>query len=142
MIQAWFDGSCLPQNPGGYMAYGVAIDIDGQRCYQFSKIFQPDTSNTNNLAEYLGFKEILDVLLYCNLQDEFLKIYGDSNLVINQMFGTWKIKEGSYIKVAKQCKELVKEFPNIHATWIPKDKNYICHDIIVDKFKESGVEIS
>lgn len=116
------------------MAYGIAIQIDESPLYKFSKLIHPDLSNTNNLAEYLGLKEILKTIL--NFQSHPIIIFSDSQLVINQMFSNWKIRNGGYTQVAIECKKLIKNFPNIQSKWIPSKENFICHDLVTQKFKE------
>lgn len=141
MIKCWFDGGCAPTNPGGQMAYAVIISNHENRIiYKFSKIIPASSSNSNNLAEYLGFKEILFTLLHTNLQDNPTTVFGDSQLVINQMFSNWKIKDGSYVNAALECKKLIKKFSNISGKWIPKHENNICHGLIFQKFKDSGIK--
>jgi ribonuclease HI len=52
LVEAWFDGSCEPVNPGGTAFYGAVIVIDGEAT-ELSVIADPATVEitTNNVAE-------------------------------------------------------------------------------------------
>lgn len=143
VIKCFFDGCCEPINPGGIAAYGAVIFRDGKRIWEDSKIFYPsrgkrDTSN--NLAEYSGFKAILDYLIKNNLNHENIEVFGDSNLVIQQMFGHWQIRSGLYVPVALVCKKLLREFPRIRGYWIPREENSIADRLSKLKLIRAGVK--
>lgn len=120
------------------MAYAVIIQRDDsgiiQRddytLHQYCKCYPPHPSNSNNLAEYLGFRHIIQILINTHLQNEPIIIYGDSLLVIEQMFGTREIKEGMYTREAIHCKGLLPRFTNLKGIWIPAEKNKIVHKMI------------
>jgi ribonuclease HI len=133
MIKCFFDGACEPINPGGTAAYGAVIIKDGHRIWEQSKIFYPkkgcEKETSNNLAKYSGFKAILDYLLASGLQLEPIEILGDSNLLIQQMFGRWKIRSGYYVPIALACRDLLKQFPQIRGQWIPREENSIADEL-------------
>ena len=56
-------------------------------------------------------------------------VKGDSMLVINQMFGTWKIKGGLYAPLAKKASELLSRFMNIQGEWIACERNEVADDL-------------
>jgi len=125
MIEIYFDGSCIPVNPGGIAGFGAVIYKDGIRYANIEGIVEAPEGlqTTNNLAEYAGFTEGLVFCLNRGWQDEPMMVHGDSNLVIQQMFGTWKIKKGVYTDWAHRAKELLYEFTKINGEWIPREKN-------------------
>ena len=43
--------------------------------------------------------------------------------MINQMFGSWKIKGGLYAPLAKRASDLLSRFTKIQGEWIPRDLN-------------------
>ena len=143
-LKAYFDGCCEPVNPGGTAAYGVVILRNRQKIFEASKLFVPqkgrEKETSNNVAEYSGFKAILDYLITHNLTDAPITVYGDSNLVIQQMFGTWRIKFGFYVPIAKTCKAMLKQFPHITGTWIPKEKNSLADELSKAELKKAGVK--
>ena len=98
---AYFDGSCGPKNPGGTAAYGAFILREGQPIWECSKLFHPEQGKeretSNNLAEYCALITVLEYLIDLGAQHEPIMVYGDSELVIDQMFGHKKIKSGIYV---------------------------------------------
>lgn len=133
MIEAWFDGCCEPVNPGGIASFGAVIFVNGERIWECSQIFYPkkgkEKETSNNVAEYLGFTAILEKLIEMGFQREKIMIFGDSNLVIQQMFGSWKIKKGFYVPLAKEAKRIVKKFSNLHGRWIPREENSLADEL-------------
>jgi ribonuclease HI len=141
MIKAYFDGACEPVNPGGTASYGVVIFKDGKRIYEMSKIFKPSKKDktSNNVAEYNGFLEILNYLRDNGYQDEIIKVYGDSQLVIKQMFGHWRIKKGLYKPYALLAKLAVASFPRISGKWIPREENSLADEISKRELRNMGI---
>jgi ribonuclease HI len=129
LYKAYFDGSCGPKNPGGTAAYGAVIYRGTEHIWLCSEVYCPppgkERETSNNLAEYLGLIAILEQCLHIGAQHEPIMVYGDSNLVINQMVGRWKIREGIYEPFAQQAKVLTREFSNIGWQWIPRSQNTI-----------------
>ena len=58
---------------------------------------------SNNLAEYAGVLHILKYL--CARPPGRVTIHGDSNLVINQLNGKWRVRKGLYLPIAIEAKE-------------------------------------
>jgi ribonuclease HI len=141
VIEAYFDGCCEPVNPGGTAAYGAVVFIDGTKVWEDSRIFYPaDGQTSNNIAEYSGFKAILEYLLGHRLNDQPIVIRGDSNLVIQQMFGTWRIKQGLYVSLALDCVDLLSKFPHIEGRWIPRVLNTFADELSKKRLLEAGVK--
>lgn len=65
------------------------------------------------LPEAHGLIAILEHFIRIKAQHEPIVIHGDSKLVINQMAGRWKIREGIYEPFAQRAKVLTKEFSHI-----------------------------
>lgn len=122
----YFDGSCGPTNPGGKMGAGVMIsNEDGDIVHEYSKAYHPHETNTNNVAEYLAFIEVLQWLKSNADSGDNVTVYGDSNLVVQQMNGKWKIKNGSYVEAAVMAQELLQEISHLFIVieWIPREEN-------------------
>lgn len=144
MIEAYFDGCCEPVNPGGVASFGAVILKDGIKLWECSQIFYPkkgkERETSNNVAEYSGFKAILEYLIQNSLEKEKIHIFGDSNLVIQQMFGTWRIRQGFYVPLAFDCLKLVRKFKNLKGSWIPREENGIADELSKAKLIKAGVE--
>jgi ribonuclease HI len=123
VITAHFDGGCWP-NPNGRASYGAVIRRDGRTIWRASGAV-PDrgAGTSNNLAEYAGLVAVLRYLLDTGLSGERILIIGDSQLVIRQMFGRWRIKRGRYAEVAHEAKNLLAQFPRIEGKWVPRQRN-------------------
>jgi len=119
----YFDGACEPKNPGGNMGVGAVIFKDGIAIYEESVYYPAKNENSNNVAEYLAFIYLLEYLIFNYLTDKKIVIYGDSNLVVRQMTGDWRIHEGWYVEYANEAKQLLANFSNISLYWIPREEN-------------------
>lgn len=140
MIEAYFDGCVEPRNPGGHGGYGAVVIQDGRRIWETSKYVNPDTNVSNNVMEYMAFLAILEYLLGNNLHRQPIKVYGDSKLVIQQMFGRWKMHGGYYIPTAQKAKKILCEFPNIKGEWIPREENSLADELSKAELIKAGVE--
>ena len=104
--RAWFDGACEPVNPGGTASFGVVIKgVDGTVLLRDHGVVGIGKAMSNNVAEYAGVLHILKHL--SSRQPGRVTIHGDSNLVINQPSGRWRIKKGLYLSIATETKELL-----------------------------------
>jgi len=120
----YFDGACTPVNPDGDMGIGFSIIENGKEVYDLSHYIPKEewkTTTSNNLAEYLALLQGLK-RAYTDGYEE-INVYGDSMLVIKQMSGLWKIKNGSYVPIANKVKDFVKLFNKINFTHIPREEN-------------------
>lgn len=144
LIKCFFDGCCEPVNPGGTASFGAVILRNEEVLHKASEIFLPqkgrERESSNNVAEYSGFKHILQWLIDHNLNGHCIEIRGDSMLVIKQMFGTWRIKQGFYVPLALECRELLKLFPNIRGQWIPREENGLADELSKAELKKAGVK--
>jgi ribonuclease HI len=133
-----------PVNPGGTASYGVVILRNEGVIHEASEIFYPqkghERETSNNVAEYSGFRHALIWLLGQNLNGHCIEIRGDSMLVIKQMFGSWRIKQGFYVPIAMECIQLLRQFPNIRGKWIPREENSLADKLSKAELLRAGVE--
>lgn len=89
-ILAFFDGACGPENPGGHGGWGAIIrpSIGVSAVVQLTGYCGKRPDMSNNVAEYSGFKGVLDYLLDRSWQNIPIHILGDSTLVVCQMSKT------------------------------------------------------
>lgn len=139
MIEAYFDGCCEPTNPGGTAAYGIVILRDGTEVHQASRKFPAGPRTSNNVAEYSGFIAVLEWLIINDLERQPVVVRGDSNLVIQQMFGDWQIREGLYVPLAKRARKLVSRFPMIRGEWVPREQNHLADRLSKQVLIDAGV---
>ncbi len=124
-ILVTFDGLCEPKNPGGVATFGFTVDRDGKRVHEGSGLAaKPYTSEaTNNVAEYVGMLKAIEWLVEKGLQKESVLIKGDSQLVIRQMQGEWKVKSPLLAPFHRKARELSMKFPSLKFDWMPREQN-------------------
>jgi ribonuclease HI len=66
---------------------------------------------------------VLEKLAEMGLQGESILIHGDSQLVINQMWGSWNMNKGAYIETAMKCRELLRQFSSTRGKWVQREQN-------------------
>ena len=123
--EIFFDGLCEP-NPRGIATYGFAIYFNGKSLHKGSGIIGRGKGMTNNVAEYTALLEALKWLQKHHTgKFEEITIKGDSNLVIQQMRGIYKIKSKTSKKFVPLIKaEMEKLKPNkTEYKWIPREEN-------------------
>lgn len=76
---------------------------------------------TNNEAEYQALLEGLKESL--NFEPESLTCFLDSSLVVNQLNGTFKIKEARLKELVFEVKSLEKKFAEVSYQYIPREQN-------------------
>ena len=73
--------------------------------------------------------------------DADILIRGDSELVIYQMFGNWKIKKRALCPVAIKAQKLVVQFKNIRGEWIRRDRKWVADELSKDALRRVGVKL-
>ena len=115
-LTIYFDGSCnLEENKIGI---GVVILRKGR---VLKKISKEAGSGTNNVAEYaaliVGLKEAK------KLGAKEVEIVGDSQLVVNQIKGEYKVKAPHLKPLYSKLISLLKDFKKVKIRWVPRKKN-------------------
>jgi ribonuclease HI len=113
----YFDGASKG-NPG-VSGIGMVIYKNGVELWSESVLLQD--SFTNNQAEYYALIYGLDKAVQLKINE--LNVYGDSQLVINQMTGVYKVKNETLTFLHKKAVELSKLFDNIQFTHIYRINN-------------------
>jgi|UniRef100_A0A6C0IMF9 ribonuclease HI len=100
----YFDG-CSKGNPGragaGYVIYKDDEEISYKSTYVGDK-------ETNNKAEYTGAFEGLRYAVENNIK--CIHVKGDSNLVIKQLTGEYKVKSENIMSIYRATKQLCAQF--------------------------------
>ena len=102
-----FDG-CSKGNPGpagaGAVLYANNTEIWAKSIYVGER-------ETNNTAEYTGLILGLNEAVRQNIR--ILTVKGDSELIIKQMTGRYKVKSENMLEMYERAKELEKQFDKI-----------------------------
>ena len=125
MIKVYFDGLCQPINPGGIACYAFIVTSKDKIIHSDSGLAEDPFSNnsTNNVAEYVALARALEWLIQNNLQSEKIRIQSDSQLVVNQLMGTYKVRAKRIIPLYNVVIKLKSEFQDIQIRWVPREKN-------------------
>jgi ribonuclease HI len=125
LIEVYFDGLCQPINPGGIPCYAFVVKVDGNTVYSDYGIagepFSDDS--TNNVAEYTALVKALQWLLSNNFGPSSVEVMSDSQLIVNQLTGDYKVKAKRIISLYKQVLILMSKFQDIRIKWVPREKN-------------------
>ncbi|PIU30026.1 ribonuclease H [Candidatus Woesearchaeota archaeon CG07_land_8_20_14_0_80_44_23] len=112
------DGACSG-NPG-QMGLGVVISENGRVVRRISK---PAGFGTNNRAEYLAI--ILALKEALKLGADSVKITSDSQLVIMQITGKYRIKSDELRKLKEEADSLAKKFREVKFRWVGREENFM-----------------
>lgn len=117
MLQVYCDGGS--RNNPGHAAYGLIVKSEGN-------ILEKNGGYigiaTNNVAEYTAVVKAL-TLLEEKYKGEDLEFFLDSNLVVSQLNGIFKVKNSELRNYIVKIRTLVESFKTVSFTFIPREKN-------------------
>jgi ribonuclease HI len=113
----YFDG-CSKGNPGKSGA-GAVIYKNGVEIWSAYRYL--GNNKTNNEAEYSGLVIGLEEAVNKNIQN--LLVYGDSQLVINQVNGIYKVKNMNLLRFYNNIIKLKQCFVNIAFNHVYRSNN-------------------
>ena len=122
LIEVWIDGCCWPVNPGGTACTGYVIKKGGLTIAKGSKVIGEGKGMTSNVAEYHALIHVLEEIKKRQLYTEEILIRSDSNLLVNQMNGNWKVKAASIFALYREAKILAADL-NLKIKWVPRELN-------------------
>ena len=115
LLRGYFDGASRG-NPGEAGAGALLLDGGGSPLWTCAV---PLGKKTNNEAEYMA---LLLLLEEADRRKMAAAIAGDSQLVVNQVTGRWKIKEPRLKELADRAIALLKKTGST-LKWIPREEN-------------------
>lgn len=121
MITVYFDGLCYPRNPGGIAAFGYAVYRDGKSIWRGFGAVGEGRGMTNNVAEYEALMAAARWLADEEI-DEKILIKGDSELVIKQMKGEYRISSATSRKYVPEIRSLLQG-RDVSFSWVPREEN-------------------
>jgi ribonuclease HI len=124
-VEVYFDGLCLPKNPGGIACYAYLILKDGKEIRRdFGLAVEPLSEYaSNNVAEYTALIKALEWLDANGYHSHRVEVRGDSQLVVNQMNGEYRIKNKNIVPLFQKAAMLRKKFGEISIAWVPREEN-------------------
>lgn len=132
-IRGYFDGASRG-NPGEAGAGALLLDGRGAAIWECAR---PLGKRTNNEAEYMALILLLEEAERRGIKAD---IRGDSQLVVKQVTGQWKINEPRLRDLAHRARELMDRTKS-SLTWVPREENTAADrlsNVALDGPKESG----
>lgn len=119
-----FDGGSRG-NPGPAAGVAVALDGDGKTLIERGRFLEKDT---NNVAEYHGL--LLAIELAKELGVRRLRLQGDSELVVKQLRGEYKVKNKNLLPLFLAAIRSLREFPHWEIRHIRREENQVADDLV------------
>jgi len=100
---------------------------------KFRIYWQPIGDRTNNEAEYYALLKALTLAEERSTDKTTGKvrdgvgeilIRSDSQLVVNQVNGEWRVEDSKLIELSENAKDSIKTLGNIRLEWVPREENY------------------
>lgn len=111
-IEVVFDGSCKgndeEKEEDRQMGYGFVVEKGGDVVYEESNTPSREVKNTNNSAEYISLIKALEYVKR-EYPDATVTVYGDSELIINQVDGDWDTNKSHLIPLRDEARQLMNE---------------------------------
>ncbi len=98
-----------------------------------SRVFSEEIGDkTNNEAEYQALLRLLSLITseWTGNDGRILpgvgtvRILADSDLLVNQVNGVWKVKEERLRRLWEQAKKTINGAGSISLEWVPREENY------------------
>ncbi len=105
-------------NPGPAGIGAVLFDMDGN---VIGELAEGIGATTNNVAEYKALIEGLDLAIRKGVTD--LQVFMDSQLVVSQVKGEWKIKNDRLRSLAAKAQILLSKFNSATIEHVRREQN-------------------
>jgi len=117
------DGSVEPFNPGGVATYGVSIEEGRKEIDHMKGYLGEGIGITNNQTEYQAMLCAITWVIEQERTQEPIEFRADSQLMIRQLRGEWRIYAEHLRVLCEGIQESLKVFPFLTLTWIPRLQN-------------------
>jgi ribonuclease HI len=144
-----------PYNPGGIACYAFVTKkhitcstsndaIEGQTIHsEYGLAAEPYTNDasSNNVAEYTGIIKALEWMLLNKIGEdkEMIIVRGDSQLIVNQIKGKWKVRAPRIVPLRQRVMSLISKFKAIDIEWVPREQNKEA-DILSNKAYQEAID--
>lgn len=105
-------------NPGPAGAGGIIFGEEGKALVKLSEYLG---KTTNNIAEYSAL--VLTLEKACELGAEEITVYSDSNLLVQQLNGLFKIKNLQLKSFFNRAKRLISSYSKHQIIHVEREKN-------------------
>src|SRR5436190_20841136 len=116
----YFDGASRTIPRGGLVA-GVGIMLISPQNHVIPRAFSLTEPCTNNVAEYNAL--LIDLQLALQLGVRNLQAYGDSELIVNQLRGEYKVRSDDLIPYFNFALQMAEQFEGFYIGHVPRLDN-------------------
>jgi ribonuclease HI len=135
LVEVFIDGSCGPVNPGGTACYGYVIRKRWRVLFRGSGVVGTSRNMTNNVAEYHGLIGAIEKIKEVGLDGERIVVKSDSELLVHQMTGEWRVKAPLLKPLHRKAVALIRDL-EISFTWIPREENAEADELARKAYRE------
>jgi ribonuclease HI len=118
-------------NPG-HAAAGIVIETPDGEIAARGKLYLGVM--TNNQAEYRAL--ILGLKAVTHYHPTLVRVYMDSDLVVNQMRGTYKVRNPDLEPLWREARELVSALPAVTFDHVPRAQNVMADQLANEALDE------
>lgn len=141
-VHVHFDGACQPPAGGGVATYGFTVQGSGFSYEEKGLAVRPWSPRaTNNVAEYAGAIRSLEWLREQHYSGP-VRMMGDSQLVIRQMQGQYRVRAPHLQEYWAQLRKLAGLFERVVFQWIPRESNAradeLSKEALEDEWKQAA----
>ncbi len=140
VVHVHFDGACEPPRGGGVATYGFTVEGVGMDYEEKGLAVRPWSPRaTNNVAEYTGAIRALEWLLEQRYEGA-VRLIGDSQLVIRQMQGQYRVRAVHLQQYWEQLHRLAQRFERVEYIWVPREVNQRADELTKQALAEATPE--
>ncbi|MDP3996962.1 MAG: ribonuclease HI family protein [Candidatus Andersenbacteria bacterium] len=111
-------------NPGP-AGIGLVLRVEGEQALEYGEYIG---ETTNNQAEYKALIKGLAMALEAGVSE--IKCFLDSQLVVEQLKGNYRVKNNGLKQLFVEAKELADKFETTSFTHVTRDKNKIADRLV------------
>lgn len=166
-VEVYIDGACEPVNPGGTASWGVVVYmveetlpsglllgvvrsvVEGtespfKELWSSYGIVGSGPGMSNNVGEYAALVAFLEwYTTHYNWETyEDVVVKSDSNLLVQQMDGAFKVRKGLYVPYYRKVMDMFGKFTflmvSLDFEWIPREQN-LADALSVKALNEVGI---
>ncbi len=131
-LTIYIDG-CSKGNPGDAASAAVLYDENGEALHEAARYLG---KATNNVAEYNALLLALEKAALFSVKE--IQIFSDSQLLVRQYNGQYKIKNRALQALSIKVRKLVSNFDKVVITHITRDKNEEADALVNKAVKEKS----
>jgi ribonuclease HI len=118
-LKCFVDGGVRGRNPSPNGVYWSAVIYDGAT--KLTTIRKASKAYHINIdSEWLAVLEALRWIIANRAPNQPVVIYSDSDTVVQQFNGSYKISNAKHLELYLECKALADQLPWVSLTWTPR----------------------